>query len=240
MIMIDNRVGAVELKDCIKQPHALTRLEYADVMFTGYGPDNQPVTIGIERKRVRDLIDSISSGRLSGHQLIGLTNSYNYVYLLVEGIFKIGTDGYIRRPKGRSWVVCQVGDNPVTYQYITNYLNTLGIFAQVIVHFTPSIHASGLWIDGLYHWWSKKWEQHKSHMQFYSERPSRAFFKEPKLLVRMVKEIEGVGWDRAKAIGRRFPNLMSLMVADYKDLLEIKGIGPKLASKILQSLRGTK
>jgi len=186
VILIDDRVGAVELDKHLKQPHRVSRLEYADAWFAGNGPAG-PVTVGIERKRFRDLMDSISSGRLSGHQLIGLQNSYDYIYLLVEGIFKIGKDGYLRRPKGKSWIVVQLGDRPLTCNYLYNYLNTLSIFARVIVQFTPSIRVSGLWLDSLYTWWSKPWKDHKSHMQFYAERPpSKAFFRPPKLLVRMV------------------------------------------------------
>jgi hypothetical protein len=238
-MLIDHRVGAVELTKYVKTKHEVTKLEFADVCLLGNGPDGM-VSVGIERKRLRDLLDSINSGRLSGHQLIGLTNAYNYIYILVEGIFKIGKDGYIRRPKGRGWVVCQFGNgDPIKYQYVTNYLNTLSIFARTIIHFTPSILASGLWLDGLYSWWTKPWKDHKSHMQFYSERPpARAFFKTPKLVVRMVKEIEGVGWDRAKAIGRVYPDVMSLAFSSVEDLVKIPGIGKKTAVKILQSIRG--
>jgi excinuclease UvrABC nuclease subunit len=76
-------------------------------------------------------------------------------------------------------------------------------------------------------------------MQFYTDKPpARAFFRKPKLMVRMIKEIEGVGWDRAKKIGRKYPTIMSLMCAEVKDICEIEGIGKKTASNILQALRG--
>lgn len=242
-MLIDDREmvhkqASKRLPTYIKSEHTITRLEYGDISILGNGPKGK-VAIGIERKRFRDLTDSIISGRLSGHQLIGLQNCYDFTYLLVEGLFKVGKDGYIRRPKGRGWVVCQIGDRPMTYQYLYNYLNTLSIFGQVIVQFTPSIRISGLWVDSIYHWWTKPWKDHKSHMQFYSERPpARAFFRKPKLVVRIVKEIEGVGWDRAKAIGRKYPTIMALMCAEAKELTEIEGIGKKTASNILQALRG--
>ena len=244
MILIDDREmvhkqESKKIANYIQSPYKIQRLEYGDMCIIGNGPEGK-VSIGIERKRFRDLMDSISSGRLSGHQLIGLQNSYDYVYLLVEGIFKIGKDGYLRRPKGKSWVVVQLGNRPLTCNYLYNYLNTLSIFAHVITVFQPNIRISGLWLDSLYAWWTKPWKDHKSHMQFYHEQPpSKAFFRPPKLLVRMVKEIDGVGWDRAKAIGRKYSTIMSLMCAEPKELMEIKGIGKKLASTILTSLRGT-
>ena len=54
----------------------------------------------------------------------------------------------------------------------------------------------------------------------------------------MVKEIEGVGWERAKMIGRRYGNIMSLACADVKELTEVEGVGKVLAGRILNALRG--
>jgi len=213
-------------------------------MFMGNGPDG-PVSIGIERKRFRDLMDSISSGRLGGHQLLGLLNCYDHVYLLIEGSFKIGKDGLLRRPKGRSWVVVQLGSRSLPGSYMYNYLNELSIVCNVHHTFTGSERLSGLWIDGVYNWWTKPWEKHTALDQFYSPPPPKqAFFRTPKLLVRMIKEIEGVGWEKAKAVGRRYPSLKSLMRAEVNELSEIKvgrkqiRLGDKVAGKILHALKG--
>lgn len=262
-VFVDDRIGAKELVPYIHSHCAITRLEYADISFRGNGPHG-PVSIGIERKRFRDLMDSISSGRLSGHQLIGLMNSYDYVYLLVEGLFKIGKDGYLRRPKGRSWVVVQLGNRSLTSKYMYNYLNELAIVTHIASVFTASPRLSALWIDGVYSWWTKQWDEHQALMQFFVDKPPpRAFFSTPKLLVRMVKEIEGVGWKKAKALGRKYATIKSLLnfdlIEEYlishginptllkearcyatsngiQKLIEVPGIGKKLANDILKSL----
>jgi len=243
MIWIDDREEvhkqeAKRISSHIQSPFEIKRMEYADIAFRGNGPEG-PVAIGIERKRFRDMIDSLASGRLAGHQFLGLMNSYDHVYILVEGYFKIGNDGYLRRPKGNSWVVVQVGKRPIPASFLYNWLNELFITCNVGHTFTPSIHASAVWVDGLYKWWGKDWGQHSALQQFYAPPPpARAFFRPPTELVRMVKEIEGVGWEKAKEIGKRFSCMWELCQADIKELTQIKGIGPKLAGRILSSLKG--
>lgn len=243
MIFIDDREEvhkqqSKRIAHYIQSPHKIQRMEYADIAFSGNGP-NGPTTIGIERKRFRDMIDSMASGRLTGHQFLGLMNSYDQVYILIEGLFKIGKDGHLRRPKGNSWVVVQVGNRPISAKYLYNYLNELFIMCHVGFTFTTSIMNSAFWIDGLYSWWQKKWDSHSALNQFYSPPPpARAFFRPPKELVRMIKEIEGVGWDRAKAIGRKYSSMKKLCEAKVEDLTKIEGIGKKLAGRILSSLRG--
>uniref|UniRef100_A0A6M3L331 Putative nuclease n=1 Tax=viral metagenome TaxID=1070528 RepID=A0A6M3L331_9ZZZZ len=229
--------GDKPLHEHLQSPYALKHLDYGDIMFTGNGSEGK-MTIGIERKRFRDLIGSINSGRLSGHQLIGLTNSYDIVFLLVEGIFKVGKDGYLRRPKGASWIVETLGDKPLPATYMYNYLTELSIFTQVTTVFQPSIRLSALWVDGTYAWFQRPWESHHAHEQFHTQPPPRAFLRKPRTLVRMIKEIDDVGWEKAVAIGRRYANMKDLIFAEPKELMETKGIGKVLAHRILQELRG--
>lgn len=241
MLYIDDRIGAKELSSEVKSPHIVKRLDYADVMFLGNGPTG-PVSIGIERKRFRDLMNSMQTGRLSGHQLIGLKNSYDYVFLLIEGAFKIGKDGYLRRPKGKAWVVERLGDRSLPSSYMYNYLLELSIFAQVIVIFQFNIQCSALWIDGVYSWFQRSWESHHAHAQFEvdtGKEPSTFdnIQRKPKLLVRMIKEIEGVGWVKAKALGRKYSDVVTMAFAEAEELTEVKGIGKELARRIGKALR---
>lgn len=241
MLYIDDRIGAKELATEVQTPCTVKRLDYADIMFLGNGPTGK-VSIGIERKRFRDLMNSMQTGRLSGHQLIGLKNSYDFVFLLVEGVFKIGKDGYLRRPKGQSWVVEQLGDRPLPSSYMYNYLLELSIFAQVIVVFQFNIQCSALWIDGAYSWFQRPWESHHAHAQFEidtGKEPStfEEIQRKPKLLVRMIKEIEGVGWTKAKALGRKYSDVVTMAFEEPKELMKVKGIGKELAARIGKALR---
>ena len=57
--------------------------------------DPTPCTVGIERKTASDFLGSFASGRL-GSQLDRLAATYTYPILLLEGEFKMTTDGRIK------------------------------------------------------------------------------------------------------------------------------------------------
>jgi ERCC4-type nuclease len=66
----------------------IERMQFGDFSWLGNGPDGAPWSIGVERKTIGDMIQSITSDRFSGHQLPGLLNTYNAVYVLVEGLYR--------------------------------------------------------------------------------------------------------------------------------------------------------
>jgi len=239
-ILIDSRKGSAELAQYITAPTKIAHLEFADFSFLGNG-QHCPVSVGIERKSIRDLISSIVSGRLSGHQLIGLSNSYDYSYIVVDGVFKTGKDGLIRVPKGRGeWCVVQLGSQVIPKSMIDNYLNNLLVVCGVFHEFTPSAHQTGAWVTSLYKWWQKPWADHKAHLAFHSDAPKRAMFKKPSLVHRMIKEIDKVGWDKGLAISKKFACMADIVMADKKDIESVRGIGKVLAKRILNDLWGKK
>ena len=95
MILIDDRMGSKELLPLFR-PYDVTvelsHLEYADIAFFGNGPTG-PELVGIERKTLHDLVNSMRSRRLSGYQLPGLMAAYAWVYIVVEGVWRAGDGG---------------------------------------------------------------------------------------------------------------------------------------------------
>jgi len=241
VILIDDRKGSVELEPLIASPKQLTRLEYGDIAFIGNGPSGL-VSVGIERKTVPDLINSMHSGRLSGHQLIGLQRCYTYIFLLVEGIWRQGPDGLIQVLKGSSWMDLNFKGQQTTSHALNNYLNTLSIICNVKVWQTSNIRQSARWISNLYNWFQKDWEKHHAHLTFYNPAnpPSSVMLFTPSLIHRIVKELPGVGWEKGKLLADKYETLPALMQATVEDLEQIPGIGPKIASRIVAALRGTK
>ena len=240
-LLVDSRVGSVDLVPYLKIPAEVTQLRFADVSFMGNGPENQIWSIGIERKRIRDLIQSMDSGRLSGHQLIGLLDFYQIVYILVEGVYRL-RDGEMQvpGPKKGMWVTVRTFDKQksLAYREISNFLNTLAVVAGVNVWFTFNEIQSAEWIRSVYYWWQKPWDAHKSHLRFNTSHtmPKHAQFIKPTLVQRMVKELAGVGWDRALGLEKAFPTLEDLMKAKYADFIKVPGIGAKLAKSIYEEL----
>lgn len=241
LLQIDNRIGSKELSPYISTPHELTRLQYGDVCFMGNGPDNLPWSIGIERKTIMDLVSSMITGRLSGHQLIGLLNCYNKVYILVEGLWRTNPrSGLLERRVRSAWTPVELGARRIMAKEVINYLNTLMVFCGVSIWQTSGLKQSGHWISSVYSWWQKPWEKHTSYAQFHVQAPPLAYLTKPSVFHRMVKELTGVGWERGNLLTEKFKNLQELMTASMEQLQEIPGIGKKLAGSIIKELKGGK
>lgn len=240
MIEIDDRVGAVELADHL--PHNLVkvkRLKYADVWFMGNGPEG-PVPIGVERKRLNDLLQSMADGRLVGHQLLGMSTRYSVVYLLIEGMWRADPrEGVIQVYRKRKWVPVHHGKRMFMMRDLAAFLNTLSVLCGVRMWRSDTIQASGQWLLGLYRWWQKEWTEHKSHLRFHDiPDPTRsgARLVRPSLMQRILKEFPGVGWERAKDLAKAFPTVGSLADATERDLLRVRGVGKVLARQIWEGI----
>lgn len=183
MILIDSRTGSKELVPYFKpfdMQTELTTLEFGDFCFPGNGPDGSAL-IGVERKRLgarsNDLIDSMRSGRLSGHQLPGLLDTYTFTYLIVEGVWRIGDTGQLQVPRrtGKNkyaWYDLKHGSRSVLYREVDHYLATLTHHCNIIVHHTDRERDTAAFIASRYKYFNlKEWHQHSSHMEIYAPTP---------------------------------------------------------------------
>lgn len=243
MIYIDSRTGSHTLQSHILNEIEtdLTYLEYGDVSFMGNGPDG-PVMIGIERKTISDLASSIATGRLSGHQLIGMLNCFDYVYIVVEGVWQANpVTGIIEMYRTRGWQPMQFGVRQFLAKEVTNYLNTLAVICNVLIWHTNNITQTGKWISDLYSWWQKPWDKHTAHLQLHETPVPKRVQKEVVLVgpsrVRLVaKEFPSIGWTRSKAVAERFKSVREFVNATREQLLEVPGIGKTLAERIIKEL----
>lgn len=248
-ISVDDRVGAVELARYLPQSLVeIKHLEYADAAFLGRGPDDFPMTVGVERKTIPDLINSMETGRLSGHQLLGLRSYYQVVYLLLEGPFRASKEGVLEIPRGRkgnrpAWRPAGYGGRAYMVGDITNYINSLAIVCGLHVWRTLDIRESARWILSTYRWWQKVWKDHRSHLRFNIGGPASppdgatAELLRPNLTRRIAKELPHVGWERAKALADAFPTPLELALASEEELESIPGIGSGIASKIVRAFQ---
>jgi len=236
LILIDERTGSVELAELITSPKIICRLDYADFAWSGNGPEG-PVDIGVERKTLMDLLQSMTTGRLSGHQMVGLTNKYDWVYLLVEGIWRPDRNSgmVMRISNSGKWGPASQGSRRFMARDVYNFCNSLQIMCGVITIMTGNKWETARWLDSCYGWWGKDWGKHKSHLQF--QRPvTHATLSKPSLVTRIASQLTGIGWDKARKIGMRFTTAGDLMNATEKQLRTVEGIGPKLAKQIIEEL----
>ncbi|MDD4984388.1 MAG: helix-hairpin-helix domain-containing protein [Dehalococcoidales bacterium] len=237
MIQIDNRTGSKELFPLFPRGSArLTRLEYADLSFMGIGEDSA-VAVGVERKRIGDFINSMATGRLSGHQLRGLLNSYHYVYLVIEGIFRANpSNGMLEVWRRGGWTEYLAGRRQFMAKDIWAYMNTLEIVCGVHCYHcaqpTDTVH----YVLALHQWWAKEYEEHRSHLAPNTGRDVQLL--KATVVRRMAAQLDGVGWERAKAIDQVFGSMEALVRASEGELREVEGIGKKLAASIVNQLHG--
>jgi len=237
MIYVDGRVGSKELLPLLpKSTSCLTRLEYADVAFLGVWGDGSPASIGVERKTLGDLLSSMQDGRLAGHQLTGLTSAYDIVYIVVEGVWKVGRDGRLMVPRGKTWRGMTLGNRSYMLRELNNFLNTLDILAGVHTRITNGKMHTAMLITHLYKWWQKP--DHKSHLAIHKHRfPGEGvLLTKPSLLRRVSSEIKGIGWGRSKAVTGHFDSVRQMVNAEVKEWESIKGIGKKLAKQAVEEL----
>ena len=238
MIFIDDRQGSKELADLVTDG-ILTHLKYGDAMFVGSGPDGD-VDIGVERKTIGDLINSITTGRLSGHQLPGLLSHYYKVYLIVEGIHRAHPgDGELEVHVGSRWRNLDRGGRVFSYDAMWGYLSTLEVMTGVIVRSTDSIRATASMIESIYKWWQKEWKSHKGHLQMHKGGIPTAIMKpgKPSLIRRIAAELPAIGWGRSLEVEKRFGSVEEMVNAGEEEWTEIEGIGKVTAHQVWESLR---
>jgi ERCC4-type nuclease len=240
VIQVDGRAGSSSLVYSLRiggLNAELARLDYGDIRFNGYGPDGE-CSIGIEYKRLNDLLKSCRDGRLAGHQVPGMVRTYQFRYLLVLGQWREGDSGLLEIPVRGGWMQIQLGASGFLWRELEGYLQTLELRCGFHVRRCRTVADVISAVKSIYLWFGRPWDQHRSHKTIYSPPPDRVLYQKPSLLRRVAKELPGVGWERSGAIAERYRSVMDLCCASPGELAQIPGIGKKTAMRIVRSLAG--
>ena len=167
MILVDSRVGSGDLLKPLQAAGVeaeLATLEFGDVCFEGKGTGGEPLQIGVELKKLNDLIGSLRSGRLTGHQLPGLRKTYDHVWLLVEGQWRSDDRGIITHYQGpaRGWVTTP---GKMRASELEKQLLSLELCGGVHVRHTNRRPDTVRCLATLYRWWTDvALDGHTSHL----------------------------------------------------------------------------
>ena len=158
-------------------------LDFGDVCFAGNGEFGECL-VGCERKRLTDLINSMKYRRLSGSQLRGMWQVYDYVFVIAEGLWKCGAGGEIVEPrwnpqsKKREWMpaVDSVSRTAVSYKQLMSFLFSLQLRSRskvgepLRVIRTSTVEETAAAVVALYsNFTEKRWDQHHAHDQIYTD-----------------------------------------------------------------------
>lgn len=245
MILLDPRVGSKHLADhfaALDAAYETTHLEYADASFLGAGADGAPVSVGIEIKNVGDLANSMQSGRLAGHQIPGLLDTYQHVWLVVEGIYRRSRgNSVVEIPRGAGWAPLHLGRRPVFWSQLENFLTSLEVLAGIHVRQTRTARETAEFIHLLHDWWQKP--DHKALKVIHRPAP-RTELTRLDDVTRQIRDIAatlpGIGYDRAMAIAKKANSVSDLFLMTERQWREVDGVGKTLAKRIVQALHGEK
>jgi ERCC4-type nuclease len=259
MLFVDTAVGSKDLVTQFKKmglPVEPTHLTYADVAFEGRGNDDKPVMVGIELKKMTscsgDLMDSLRSGRLAGHQMLGLTGEdkvYDYAWLLIEGEWRIGSHGETLLPHKRMYrTVWEPARGGMLASEMEKRILTLELLGGIRVRHTRDRASSLHFISALYRWFTDTtMDRHTTHLVDH----------EPLGLIKLsdfrraVMKWPGVGLRFSKSVEQHFAG--SIRAAANADAQEWSGIvhydqkqnksrrfGIKAAEAVVKFCRGEK
>lgn len=213
-------------------------LQFGDAAFEGRGPDGT-ISVGIERKRLHDVLNCIDDARLSGLQLIGMKQMYTVRVLMIEGHWKphdnlgILMEGF---NGGSSWSFCRYRSQRTMYNKLYRYLISVSL-SGVIVNFSRDPYHTAFNICEWFHYFQKKWEGHTA-MQELQKVAIPTMNSRPSLVRKWANDLEGVGTKLSADAERMFRSPVKLANSEEADWLRIPGVGVKTAQAIWREING--
>lgn len=245
MLTVDDRTGSNGLFPLLSRagiPAVLGRIAFGDISFMGRGEGGSPVTIGVEVKQVSDVLKCITDGRFAGHQLPGLIESYDQIWLLIVGLWRSGMNGVLQTRKGKEWHDAATGMRRFMYADLATWLLTIQTRGGIGVVRCTDWNEATLWLSSLYNWWHKGIDDHKSHLALHNPNGSgqfsdRAILSRPSILRMVAAQLPGIGFEKSAEVARLFETVENLAMASVADLQMVPGIGKTVADRIYKALR---
>lgn len=239
---VDTRAGSGPLipllqRRGVKGVEAATLL-YGDIAIDGNGPEGMPIAVGVEYKKLGDMLQCIDNGRFVGHQLPGMLDCYNVIWLVVEGIWRENpASGILEVPRGPIWSPIRSGNGHAMASSLVGFLMTMEQKVGIRVMRTGTQSQTLDWLFHLNKWWtSKTYEEHRAHLAFDNSQ-ALALISRPGLVRRISKELPGLGIGKSGPVARRFPTVLDMVLASESDWAAIEGIGKVMAHRIVKAIQ---
>jgi ERCC4-type nuclease len=249
LILVDTRAGSQDLIAPLAAaglPVEETRLDFGDVAFMGRGVGGAATFCGVEHKRLSDLVQSLNTDRLAGHQLTGMLDTFDRCYLVIEGTWESYNGRVMVTRKGLRALTPLKGAPPAVE--LEKRVLTLQHRGGLAVRWTNDQAATVRYLTALYRWWTDHdLDAHKSHLAIHAPDLDSALRRPVSDFQRVVAQIPGIGLKRSAAVDAAFDgSFRRLMLATEAEWAEItttdnKGkarkLGPAAAKKILEALK---
>jgi ERCC4-type nuclease len=249
MLQIDRRQGSAELVAPLEAKGLdilETTLEFGDVAFGGRGEHGVAVSIGIEVKQLSELVASMRSGRLEGHQLLGMREAtpgesplYDFAYLYVIGEVLYDDRNLLLERKyrrGQSSLEPMHGSMDA-FEFLKR-IEVLQLRGGLNTRYFKDQAKLVDGIEILYRTWTDKdLDKHTSHLAIYNPPPLLPISAERSVFA----TLPGVGFKLSGLVAAHFDNnIYNAFTAPVSEWADIEGIGTGKATTIHQFIRGRK
>jgi ERCC4-type nuclease len=238
-LLVDDRAGSHELVKPLRKlglPVEETRLESADVMFEGRGEKGASVLIGIEYKKLGELVQALRTERLQGHQLLKMQAAYDFNYLLIEGEVRYGPSGLLTQKARYGRREDRAIPGKMGVGELLKRLHVLHLRGGLTPLFARALSDTLQQITALYRVWTDcALDEHKSHIAIYRP-PALVPVSEFRVFM---QSLNGVGFVASKAAEAHFGgNIQKAVNATAQEWQQVEGIGIKLSHRIVRTFRG--
>lgn len=238
LLLVDPRAGSKDLIPYFGDQALVVQMESGDVAFAGNGPEGD-LFIGVEVKKVPDLLSSEATGRLAATQLPKLYRDYQRAYLLVVGRFRAADDGSLEILGNRNfWRKHRVGNREVPYAYVESFfveLAEMGVGIRVV----QSNFEAALWCMIAAKWWDKPWDKHRAMRKFDNSGPTAllpVMDPDQRQTALLAQTLPSIGYERAMAAAVTFGNPAAMWEASMVQWSEVPGVGKTLAKVAWEAL----
>jgi ERCC4-type nuclease len=230
VILVDSAIGSKDLIPDLEKAGLSPQIAQidGDLAWVGRGEGGRELSVGVEFKKLPELVDSLRSGRLVGEQLPKMRKSYEFSWLLIEGELSTSRSGLLTNEKGRPLH----GKMTIWEFYERLWILYLkgGMFPWATKDRRQTVQA----IRALYRLWtSKDFDQHRSHLSIYQPPapPGATQFQ------CTVSTLPAVGWVAAHHAESKFNgSLRSAFAATATEWAQV--VSAKNAQKIAEAIDG--
>ena len=220
-------------------------LPVGDFCFTGEGPKG-PALIGVERKRIKDMLSSVRTGRMA-EQLVGMLNHYDYSFLVLEGTFRTNWySGILEDKYGRDYSPVTVGKSTFLGLELESTVSSILATTPVRYIRTRNERETVEWLISLNHAFSKPWDRQLAKVAAIHQPEQYATVGKASTLRRVGHALSGLGWERSGVLEQNYNSVWDVMSVDpnckcirpAKDYEKLPGFGKVLSKRVWGQLHG--
>lgn len=238
--MVDPRAGSKELIAPLRAAGLSveeTTLQFGDLAWVGRGENGHPIACGLEHKKLPDLINSMTTERLAGHQLTGMLRTYDRCYLIIEGEWDVDDSGRVVVPSKFKRLVTPLKGAPCA-SVLESRVWTLEHRGGLRVRWTRNQKETIRHVSTLYRCWSDRdLDEHRSHLAIHAPDLDRGLQAPLSLKRRIAAVLPHIGYTLSAAVDKYFPSVWRMVNAPASEWMEIEGIGRKTAADIVNAIR---